>query len=188
MGEEQKDVNPSVREQASALREEMSPRRLNEKLEETIEERPKTRFLLDFKLVGIALAAAVVIALILIPLAGAPVAAIALVVVFFGGWLGSAQILYDRRRPTRDPDAEDEEEEEETPAARSDEDEDESGADERDREAAEGSEVETSPPRQAEARQPHDTGEYQAERGETAAAQEQEQEQGEDQKQEGAAR
>lgn len=187
MGEEQKDLNPSMREQASALREEMSPSRLNEKLEETIEERPKAQHLLDFRIVGIALAAAVVVALILAVLFSAQLAAIALVVVFIGGWLLGAQLSYDRRRPTRDPN--EEEEEEESPAAkRDDKDDDRSGAkdaEDDDRAAAKGSEAEDSPPRQAEARSPDDSGQYQGDRGETEATQEQEDE---DQKQEGAAR
>jgi flagellar biosynthesis component FlhA len=133
MGEEQKEEQPGLGEQAKALREDMSPSKLNEKLEEVIEERPKTAHVLDFAIVGRALLAAAVIAVILGLLIGWPIAAIALVVVFFGGWLLGAQLSYDRRRPTRDASDDEEEEEEkkkETAASgKDDEDEDEYEAD-----------------------------------------------------------
>jgi hypothetical protein len=165
MGEEQKEEQPGLGEQAKALRKDMSPAKLNEKLEEVIEERPKTAFLLDWKFVGWALVAAAVVAIILGLLISWPVAAIALVVVFFGGWLLGAQLSYDRRRPTRDvSEAEEEEAEKKT----------ESGAEEDD-----------SPSRQSEARSAsEDSDEYEADRGEVEAEQEQE---GKDKK-EGAAR
>jgi hypothetical protein len=167
MGEEQREESPSAGEQVKALREDLSPRKLNEKLEETIEERPKTAHLLDFRIVGMALAAAVVVALILLVLASAQIAALALVVVFLGGWLLGAQLSYDRRRPTRDT----------------------RDGDEDDEDAAEGSEEEDAPPRQAEARSPSgDSEEYQADRGEVEAEQEQEKDEEKGQEQEGAAR
>jgi hypothetical protein len=87
---------------ARALKDEMSPARVEEKLQEVVEERPKTRFLLDFSIVAKALVAAVVVAALLWLLVNAQLAAIALVVVFIGGWLLLAQVSYDRRRETRD--------------------------------------------------------------------------------------
>ena len=169
MGEEQKEEQPGLGEQAKALREDMSPSKLNAKLEEVIEERPKTAHLLDFNIVGRALLAAVVIAVILGLLVSWPIAAVALVVVFFGGWLLGAQLSYDRRRPTRD--------------VRDDEDKEESGGS-----TGSGAEEDDSPSRQAEARSPSgDSDEYQGDRGEAEAEQEQEDEDTE-QKQEGAAR
>jgi Flp pilus assembly protein TadB len=93
---------PSAGEQVKALREDLSPAKLNAKLEEVIEERPKTAHLLDFKIVGQALLAAAVVALILWLLIGPKIAALALVVVFLGVWLIGAQMSYDRRRQTRD--------------------------------------------------------------------------------------
>lgn len=88
--------------QARALKEDLAPDRVERKLQDVIEERPKARFLLDFSIVAKALVAAVVVAGLLWLLASAQVAAIALVVVFVGGWLLLAQVTYDRRRETRD--------------------------------------------------------------------------------------
>ena len=93
--------DPSLREQAGALKEEFSPARLSESLEEAASERPMMRHLLAWDTVLKALAAAVIVALILL-LISTKVAAIALVVVFFGAWLGLARLSYDRRRDTQD--------------------------------------------------------------------------------------
>ena len=167
MAEEQREEQAGLREQAKALREDMSPAKLNAKLEETIQERPKTAHLLDLRIVGRALLAAVVVAVILGLLVSWPVAAVALVVVFFGGWLLTAQLSYDRRRPTRD--------------ARADEDGDkeESGGS-----TGSGAEEDDSPSRQSEARSASaDSDEYQADRGEAEAEQEQE---GKDEKEQAA--
>ena len=156
MGEEQREEQPGLGEQAKALREDMSPAKLNAKLEDVIEERPKTAHLLDFKIVGQALLAAVVIALILGLLISWPIAAVALVVVFFGGWLLGAQLSYDRRRPTREA-GEDEDEEKSSGSTGS------------------GAEEDDSPSRQSEARSgSEDSDEYQGDRGEVEADQEQE--------------
>jgi hypothetical protein len=51
MGEEQREEQPSVGEQAKALRKDLSPSKLNSKLEDVIEERPKTAHVLDLKIV-----------------------------------------------------------------------------------------------------------------------------------------
>ena len=96
------EKNPGIGEQARALREDLKPDRLEEKLQEVIEERPKTKHLLDFSIVGKALLAAVVTALVLWLIFSPQLAAIALVVVFVGVWLGMAQLSYDKRRETRD--------------------------------------------------------------------------------------
>lgn len=155
---------PPVREQVGALREEFAPARVNRKLEEVAEERPKMRRLVDFSIVGKALLAAVVVALILWLIAGAQFAAIALVVVFVGGWLLGAQLSYDRRRETTDARADDEEEEEDD-------------SDEREREGGEGKkadEVKDEQPREAEQRSPGDREDFEGDRGEAEAKQEQE--------------
>jgi Flp pilus assembly protein TadB len=100
--EPREEESTSAREQAKALREDLSPSKLNEKLEGVIEERPKTAHLLDFKVVGQALLAAAIVALLLLVLVNAQIAALALVVVFLAAWLIGAQLSYDRRRQTRD--------------------------------------------------------------------------------------
>lgn len=96
------DRNPGIGDQARALRDEFKPDRVEEKLQEVIEERPKTKHLLDFSIVGKAVLAAVVTALILWIIFSPQLAAIALVAVFVGTWLVMAQLSYDRRRETRD--------------------------------------------------------------------------------------
>jgi hypothetical protein len=99
VGEERKD---GLGAQARALKDDLSPARVEQKLEEVVEERPKARHLLDFSIVAKALVAAVVVAAILWLLVSAQLAAVALVVVFVGSWLLIAQLSYDRRRDTRD--------------------------------------------------------------------------------------
>jgi hypothetical protein len=88
--------------QARALKDDLSADKVERKLQEVVEERPKARFLLDFSIVAKALVAAVVVAGVLWLLVSAQIAALALVVVFVGGWLLLAQLSYDRRRETRD--------------------------------------------------------------------------------------
>ena len=100
--EPREERGPGIGEQARALREDFAPERINQKLEEVARERPKTRHLLDFSIVGKALLAAVVVGLLLLLLVGPEVAAVALVVVFLGGWLLGAQLSYDRRRETHE--------------------------------------------------------------------------------------
>ena len=103
MGEEQdNDRNEGFGAQARALKEDFSPDKVERKLQEVVDERPKARFLLDFTIVAKALVAAVVVAGLLWLLVNAQIAAIALVVVFIGGWLLLAQVSHDRRRETRD--------------------------------------------------------------------------------------
>jgi hypothetical protein len=96
------EKNTGIGEHARALREDFAPAKLESKLQEVIEERPKTRHLLDFSIVREALLAAVIVALVLWLLFSPQLAAIALVVVFVGGWLLIAQLSYDKRRDTRD--------------------------------------------------------------------------------------
>ena len=96
------EKNTGIGEHARALREDFAPDKLEGKLQEVIEERPKTRHMLDFAIVGKALLAAVVVALVLWLLFSPQLAAIALVVVFVGGWLLLAQLSYEKRRETRD--------------------------------------------------------------------------------------
>lgn len=85
-----------------ALREEFAPDRMEQKLQEVMEERPKARHLLDFAIVLKAVVAAVVVAALVWLIFSAQIAGVALIVVFLGTWLGMAQLSYDRRRETRD--------------------------------------------------------------------------------------
>ena len=90
------------RSTTQALRDELSPDRVEKKLQEVVEERPKAKHLLDFAIVGKAVLIAVVVALLLWLIFSPQLAGIALIVVFLGAWLGLAQLSYDRRRKTRD--------------------------------------------------------------------------------------
>jgi hypothetical protein len=162
-------------EQASALRDDLSPRRLNDRLEEVMDERPKTRYMLDFGIVGKALLAAVVVTVVLALIFSPRVAAFGLVIVFLGGWLIGAQVTYDRRRGTRDVREDDSGDEDEG------EDED-SGREAEATGHSDSAEEQDAPPRQAEARAPQadseggeDSG-YQGNRGEVEAEQEQDDE------------
>ncbi|HEX8646966.1 MAG TPA: hypothetical protein VF715_08680 [Thermoleophilaceae bacterium] len=96
------DDKQGVGAHARALKDDLSPDKVEGKLQEVVRERPKARFLLDFSIVAKALVAAVVIAGLLWLLVGPRLAAVALVVVFVGGWLLMAQLGYDRRRDTHE--------------------------------------------------------------------------------------
>ena len=151
--ERREEQDPSLGEQVKAVRDDFAPSKLNDRLEEVLEERPKARRLLDFSIVGKALLAAVVVALVLALLVSPKIAAIALVVIFVGGWLLGAQLSYDQRRETKDARAEDG---------------DGDGADD-------GGEEDDAPARQAESRRAEpDDEEYEGDRGEAEADQEQE--------------
>ncbi|HEX8074465.1 MAG TPA: hypothetical protein VF545_05740 [Thermoleophilaceae bacterium] len=118
--ERERADDPGLGEHARELRREFSPAKLNESLEEAVEEQPLLDHLLDLGVVARAVAIGVVAGLVLWLLVGPGAAAIALVVLFLGSWYGLAQLQYDRRRPTRAADGDADEDEGE------DEDEDES--------------------------------------------------------------
>jgi Flp pilus assembly protein TadB len=82
----------------------MTPERLNDTIESTVAERPLLQHLLDFRIVGRALAIAVVVALIVWLIVGPALAAIVLLLVYFGGWYALAQRSHDQRRPSRPAD------------------------------------------------------------------------------------
>jgi hypothetical protein len=79
----------------------MRPARLNENLESAVRERPLLTHLLDLRIVARAVAIAAVVALLLWLIAGPALAAIGLLVAYFGGWYALASLSYDRRRASR---------------------------------------------------------------------------------------
>jgi Flp pilus assembly protein TadB len=99
---EHAEQNPSLHEQARALKEDWAPGRLEDTLEEAVSDRPMVKHLLDFGLILRAVAIAALVTLVLLLVASAAIAAIGLVVVFFGSWLLLARLSYDQRRETRD--------------------------------------------------------------------------------------
>lgn len=107
---EPKDDDASLGDHARELREEFSPSKLNESLEEKVRERPLLDHLLDLAVVGRAVIIAVVVALIAYLLLGPVAAAILLVLVFFGTWYGLANRSYEQRRETQPANGDDDEE------------------------------------------------------------------------------
>ena len=96
--------DPSLRDQARALKEDWKPEHFQEQLDDAVSERPMVRHLLDFGIVLRAVAIAAVVTIVLLIVTSAAFAAIGLVVVFFGSWLLLARLSYDQRRETREAD------------------------------------------------------------------------------------
>ena len=101
------DEKQGLGAQARALRDDLAPSKMEEKLEAAVEERPTARHLLDFSIVGKALLIAAVVAAIVWLLIGPRLAAVVLLVLFIGGWILMAQRSADRRRETHDARASD---------------------------------------------------------------------------------
>jgi hypothetical protein len=91
------------------LREDVSRDNLESRLQDTVEEKPLLRHLLDLRVVFKAVAIAVVFALIVGLLLSFKAASIPFVLVFFGAWFALAAREYNRRRPTEPVDDEDDE-------------------------------------------------------------------------------
>ena len=87
----------------------MRTERLNQRLENVVEERPALWHVLDLQIVTRAVVAALISAMIVWLLIGPAAAAVVLLLVFFGGWLMLARVSYDRRRETRPVEREGEE-------------------------------------------------------------------------------
>jgi len=89
--------NTEMREGA---RDMLSPERANERLEQVVAERPLVRHLLDFKILGRAVAIAAVLTIICAILFSPVLGAVVLVVSFFASWILMAARSYEQRRPT----------------------------------------------------------------------------------------
>jgi hypothetical protein len=79
----------------------MTPEGLNENLESAVSERPLLAHALDMRVVTRAVAIAAVVAIVLWVIAGPALAAIGLLLAYFGGWFVLARLSYDRRRESR---------------------------------------------------------------------------------------
>ena len=77
-----------------------SPRAIEPKLEEAMEKQPLLPHFLSFRVVGIAVAVGVVLALIVTLLLSPMMGGIALLIGFFLTWVIAANRSYEKRRPT----------------------------------------------------------------------------------------
>ena len=86
----------SMREGVREVTDQMRPSEINPKLEEAVQNQPLLPHLLSFRVVGIALAAGLVVALLLFLLLSPMLAGVALILVFFGTWFGMAARDYGK--------------------------------------------------------------------------------------------
>ena len=100
-GERDEGGDMGIADHARALRRDLSMERLEGRLEEAISEQPFLAHLLDLRNVARAVMLCVAGALVALILFGSAFAAIVLLMLFFGGWLGLAHRSYERRRTTR---------------------------------------------------------------------------------------
>src|SRR5437764_9326457 len=82
----------------------LAPGNVNEQLEDKISDRPLAGHLLELPVLFKAVAIAAVVTLISLILFSPVVAAVLLILTFFGSWVFLAHRDYERRRPTRPAD------------------------------------------------------------------------------------
>jgi uncharacterized membrane protein len=90
-----------MREGAREVRESMSRDRIEERLEQAVDERPMVRHALNIRAVLLAVAIAAVLTLVFGLLLGWQFGAIVLVLSFGISWLVLSKRSYEQRRPTR---------------------------------------------------------------------------------------
>jgi hypothetical protein len=83
----------------------MTPERLDERIDNAVSERPLLAHALDMRVVTRAVAIAAVVAILLWVIAGPALAAIGLLLAYFGSWFVLSRLSYDRRRGSRPADA-----------------------------------------------------------------------------------
>jgi hypothetical protein len=91
-----------IRRAVSEMRSDLSREKMDERLNEVIEERPLVRHLLDMQIVLRAVLIAGVAALIVLIILSARLAGLVLILAFFAAWVFLATRSYERRRGTRD--------------------------------------------------------------------------------------
>jgi hypothetical protein len=89
-------ADTSLREGVREVTDQVRPSEINPKLEEAVQNQPLLPYLLSFKVVGIALAAGLVVALLLALLVAPMVGGMGLLLVFFGTWIGLAAFKYGK--------------------------------------------------------------------------------------------
>jgi Flp pilus assembly protein TadB len=95
----------AIRDDARQMRDSVRRENLEEKIEGVIEERPAARSFLEPRPLLIAVAIAAVLTLIVALLLSVQLAALVLVVSFFASWAILSRRTYEKRRPTRDANA-----------------------------------------------------------------------------------
>ena len=91
----------SLREGVREAKDSVRPSEINPKLEEAVQNQPLLPYLLSFRVVGIALAAGLVVALLLFVLMSPMFAGVGLILVFFGTWFGLAARDYGKAAEAR---------------------------------------------------------------------------------------
>lgn len=95
----------AIRDDMRNVRESVSRDKLEQRLENVVEERPAARSFLEPRPIAYAVGIAAVLTLIVALLLSVQLAALVLVLSFFASWAVLSRRHYDKRRPTRDPDA-----------------------------------------------------------------------------------
>ena len=85
-----------LRDGVREVKDHVRPSEINPKLEEAVQNQPLLPHLLSFRVVGIAVAAGLVVALLLFLLLSPLMAGVGLILVFFGTWIGLAMRDYAR--------------------------------------------------------------------------------------------
>ena len=86
----------SLREGVREVKDQVRPGEINPKLEEAVQNQPVLTHLLSFQVIGIAVAAGLVVALLMLLLLSPMMAGAALILVFFGTWIGLAMFRYGK--------------------------------------------------------------------------------------------
>jgi Flp pilus assembly protein TadB len=105
------ETTEGIREGVREARDSMSRDKLEERAQTAVDDRPMVKHALDLRAVGIAVAIAAVLTLIVSLLLSPQLGAVVLVLSFAIAWLVLSKRNYERRRPTKP--AQDEEEDDE---------------------------------------------------------------------------
>jgi Flp pilus assembly protein TadB len=101
------DRTAALRDDARNMRDSVRRENLEEKLEGAIDERPAARSFLEPRPLLIAVGIAALLTLVVALLLSVQLAAVVLVVSFFASWVILSRRTFEKRRPTKDADAED---------------------------------------------------------------------------------
>ena len=94
-------ADTSMREGVREVAQKARPSEINPKLEEAVQNQPLLPHLLSFRVVGIALAIAAVVALVLFLLISPMFAGVGLILTFFAAWFGLAARDYAKADQAR---------------------------------------------------------------------------------------
>lgn len=100
----------SMRDGIREVKDSVRPSEINPKLEEAVQNQPLLPHLLSFRVVGIALAIAAVVALVLFLLMSPMLAGVGLIITFFGAWFALGAREYSKSSAARENQGESEDE------------------------------------------------------------------------------